>query len=165
MLPDNISIELTTDSQDFAACTDIMYKSEPWTRYGMTYTDCLKAFGGAFKEIILIKNDDAIIGFAILQTQGSFNGYIQTLAVSSDHRGGGYGTMLLKFCEKRILQYSPNVFICVSEFNAGALKLYKKFGFELVGELKNFLKEGISELLLRKTISPLLGYKPATAKS
>ncbi len=166
MLPDStVSIEITTDPQDFAACATIMYKSEPWTRYGMTYDDCLKGFAGDFKEFVVLKKNDEVIGFVVLQTQGSFKGYIQTLAVNSAYRGGGYGTMLLKFCEERILQYSPNVFICVSEFNSGAINLYKKFGFELVGELKDFVKEGISELLLRKTVGPFMGYKPSKVKS
>jgi len=161
MLPDNISIELTTNPQDFAACAAIMYKTDPWITLGMDYEGCLKAFDGAYKETFVLKKDSDIAGFVILQTQGSFKGYIQTLAVNEASRGMGYGTLILKFCEERILQYSPNIFICVSSFNEGAIHLYKKFGFELVGELKNFVKEGFTELLLRKTVGPMAGYKPA----
>jgi hypothetical protein len=32
-------------------------------------------------------------------------------------------------------------------------------GFKLVGELENFVKEGFSELLLRKTVGPRVGYQ------
>jgi ribosomal protein S18 acetylase RimI-like enzyme len=51
------------------------------------------------------------------------------------------------------------VFICVSSFNKDAARLYYKFGFKLVGELDNFIKEGYTELLLRKTVGPRLGYQ------
>ena len=65
---------------------------------------------------------------------------------------------MLQFCERRILAISPNVFICVSSFNKGAIKLYYETGFKLVGELTDFIKEGFTELLLRKSAGPILGY-------
>jgi ribosomal protein S18 acetylase RimI-like enzyme len=88
------------------------------------------------------------------------DGYIQTICIREDFRGRGFGTKLLEFCEERILKFSPNVFICVSSFNKGAIKLYHEFGFKLVGELDNFIKEGFTELLLRKTAGPRVGYLP-----
>jgi ribosomal-protein-alanine N-acetyltransferase len=71
----------------------------------------------------------------------------------------GLGRKLLQFCEDRILKISPNIFICVSSFNVGAIKLYYEFGFKLVGELEDFVKKGFTELLLRKTFGPIVGYK------
>jgi ribosomal-protein-alanine N-acetyltransferase len=162
MLPDQpVAIELTTNPQDFAACATIMVQTDPWITLGMDYEQCLKAFDGDFKEVFVMKKDMEIMGFVIMQTQGSFKGYIQTISINSTGRGQGYGTQLLQFCEKRILRYSPNIFICVSSFNHGAIQLYTKFGFELVGELKDFVKQGFTELLLRKTVGPVVGYIPA----
>lgn len=161
MLPDKtVSIEFTTNAQDHAACATIMVQTDPWITLGMDYEQCLKAFDGTFKEIFVMKKGMEIIGFVIMQTQGSFKGYIQTIAINSTGRGQGHGTQLLQFCEERILQYSPNIFICVSSFNHGAIQLYTKFGFELVGELKDFVKHGFTELLLRKTVGPVVGYMP-----
>ena len=99
-----------------------------------------------------------------MQPQGTFKGYIQTLAINNNYRGKGYGTQLLQFCEDRILAYSPNIFICVSSFNKGAIHLYTNFGFELIGELKDFIKPGFDELLLRKTVGPVTGYRPQSAE-
>ena len=73
-------------------------------------------------------------------------------------RGEKLGSYLLEFAETQIHQYSPNVFICVSAFNESAIRLYTRFGFSLVGILKDFVKEGYDELLMRKTIGPMLGY-------
>jgi ribosomal protein S18 acetylase RimI-like enzyme len=78
--------------------------------------------------------------------------------VAEEYRGKGYGTRILQFCERHILKYSPNIFICVSSFNQGALSLYTRLGFEKVGELKDFIKNGFTEILLRKTIGPILHY-------
>jgi len=108
--------------------------------------------------VFVLKSTKEIIGFVVIQTQGTFKGYIQILAIDAAHRGAGYGTKLLQFCEDRVLQYSPNIFICVSSFNHRAIRLYTKFGFELVGELKDFVKKGFTELLLRKTVGPMIGY-------
>ena len=161
MSPDNrtATIEQTTNPDDFAACATIMVQSDPWITLGMDHNACLKAFGGSFREVYVLKNEAEIIGFVVIQPQGTFKGYVQTIAVNKTYRGAGYGTQLLQFCEDRILQYSPNIFICVSSFNHGAIQLYTKFGFELVGELKDFVKKGFTELLLRKTVGPIVGYK------
>ena len=70
----------------------------------------------------------------------------------------GLGKELIQFCEDRILKYSPNVFICVSSFNAGAIRLYEELGYGRVGELKDFLQNGYTELLYRKTKGPMVGY-------
>jgi [ribosomal protein S18]-alanine N-acetyltransferase len=152
-------IILTEDSKDFETCASMMSKTDPWITLGMNYGDCLKAFEGKGKEIFVLKDAGTIAGFVILQVYGTFSGYIQTICIGKTHRGKGLGTKLLMFCEERILKFSPNIFICVSEFNKGAMKLYYKMGFKLIGKLDNFVKEGFAELLLRKTVGPRAGYQ------
>lgn len=164
MLHSGTRIELTTDPEDFAVCAQIMSATDPWITMGVDYEQCLKAFDGSHREVFVLKKEREVIGFVIIQPLGTFKGYIQTLAINAANRGAGYGTLLLQFCAERILQYSPNIFICVSSFNTKALQLYTKFGFELVGELKDFLKDGFSELLLRKTAGPVTGYTPLPSK-
>jgi ribosomal protein S18 acetylase RimI-like enzyme len=152
-------IIITKDPKDFSVCARMMSRTDPWITLGMNYDQCLKAFEGECKEIYIIRNENDIAGFVILQVCGTFSGYIQTICIGEKYRGQGLGTKLLKFCEDRILKFSPNIFICVSSFNKGAMKLYYEFGFKLVGELDNFVREGFSELLLRKTVGPMVGYK------
>jgi len=165
MSPDNnpVNIELTTNQHDFSACAQIMIATDPWITLKIDYDQCSKAFEGSFREVFVLKNEKDIIGFVIMQPQGTFKGYIQTLAIDQNYRGKGYGTLLLRFCEDRILTYSANIFICVSSFNHDAIRLYTKFGFERIGELKDFIKPGFDELLLRKTIGPVTGYLPGSS--
>jgi len=65
----------------------------------------------------------------------------------------------MDYVEKRILSETPNVFICVSSFNGRVQRLYERRGYEVVGELKNWIVPGHSEILLRKTIAPLTEFK------
>jgi ribosomal protein S18 acetylase RimI-like enzyme len=44
---------------------------------------------------------------------------------------------------------------CVSSFNHGARRLYERLGYHVVGELTDYIVEGYSEILLRKTRGPL----------
>jgi ribosomal protein S18 acetylase RimI-like enzyme len=52
-------------------------------------------------------------------------------------------------------QQTANVFMCVSSFNIEAKRLYIRLGYEVVGELRDYIVAGHSEILLRKTIGPL----------
>ena len=47
------------------------------------------------------------------------------------------------------------MFMCVSSFNQDARRLYERLGYHEVGELTNYIVEGHSEILLRKTRGPL----------
>jgi ribosomal protein S18 acetylase RimI-like enzyme len=154
------TITKTNDPQKIIACAKMMSSTDPWITYGMDYDYCLKAFEGDCKEVYILDNGEEIAGFVILQVCGTFKGYIQSLCVNEKHRSKGLGKNLLQFCEERILEISPNIFICVSSFNRGAIKLYYEFGFKLVGELPDFVKEGLTELLLRKTFGPMVDYTP-----
>jgi ribosomal-protein-alanine N-acetyltransferase len=156
----NFQIDLTADSKVFSTCAAMMAASDPWVTLGIDHNNCLKAFEGMGKEVYVVTYHHTIAGFAILQVCGSFKGYIQTLFVQNDMRGKGLGKKMLQFCEKKILSISPNIFICVSSFNKGALKLYEEFGFIHIGVLPNFVRNGFDELLLRKTVGPIAGYIP-----
>jgi ribosomal-protein-alanine N-acetyltransferase len=145
----------TDAGKDF---NQIVNKSERLCSLRKDYGQCLTAFEGESKEIYILEYENNIAGFIILQVAGTFSGYIQTICIDEAFRGKGLGKILLSYCEKRVLKFSPNLFICVSSFNTGAIKLYYEFGFKLVGELDNFVKDGFNELLLRKTVGPRVGY-------
>ena len=82
-LPDEPIIELTSNPEDFKVCARMMSVTDPWITLGLGYDDCLKAFDGSFKEVFLLKKGKDIIGFVIMQTQGTFKGYIQTICIDA----------------------------------------------------------------------------------
>ncbi|HVX52626.1 MAG TPA: GNAT family N-acetyltransferase [Chitinophagaceae bacterium] len=158
--PPGITIRATNEIEAWIECAVMMAATSPWLTMGLDYAYCLKAFEGPCKEVYIAMLGNTLAGFVILQTCGSFKGYIQTLCVNESLRGRGIGKLLLQFSEERILAISPNIFICVSTFNKAALTLYTRQGFTLVGLLPNFVKGGFNELLLRKTVGPVAGYVP-----
>jgi ribosomal protein S18 acetylase RimI-like enzyme len=159
MMPEEkLLIKTVEDTGVFNTCARMMEASDPWATLGMSYDQCRLAFDGPCKEVYVAESENKLAGFVILQVCGSFKGYIQTICVDESCRGRGVGKQILQFCERRILAISPNIFICVSSFNKRAIKLYTETGFKLIGELTDFVKEGFTELLLRKSVGSILGY-------
>jgi ribosomal protein S18 acetylase RimI-like enzyme len=140
-------------------CARMMANSEPWITLHRDYDASLKILIDSEREVYLAMAGSEIIGFTIINMHGAFVGYIQSVCVAPQWRGEGFGSKLMDYVEKRILSETPNVFICVSSFNRRVQKLYERRGYEVIGELKNFIIPGHSEILLRKTIAPLNEFK------
>ena len=141
-------------------CAALMAASEPWLTLGHDYASLLRTMRAPGRECYLAHVGDHLAGFIILNLQGTFVGYIQTICIAPKSRGQGCGSTLIAFAEDRILRDHANVFLCVSSFNHAARRLYQRLGYAQVGELEDFLVAGHSELLLRKTRGPIASYRP-----
>lgn len=136
-----------------------MSSSEPWLTLKRDFDESLVVLTDPSKEIYVAEIDDALAGFIILDMKGAFVGYIKTVCVFPQWRSHGLGSQLIKFAEDRIFRETPNVFMCVSSFNKKAFELYQRLGYEKIGELKDFIVTGCSEIILRKTIGPFRDFK------
>ena len=134
-----------------------MASSDPWITLKRNYELSFESLADPLKELYVIREGE-VIGFVLIQMIGTFKGYIQSIAIKDEYRGKGFGSRLLEFAEERIFRQSPNVFMCVSSFNEQAKKLYLQKGYSIIGEIDNFIIEGYSEILMRKTKGPLHGY-------
>jgi len=146
------AFESTADAEWVA---QVMSDSEPWITLGTGYERSLALLGNASRERYLAMVSGEPAGFLVISMQGAFVGYIQLVGVASNFRGRGVGRALIEFAERRIFRETPNVFICVSDFNREAQGFYAKLGYRRVGELQDFIIAGHSEILLRKTIGPI----------
>jgi [ribosomal protein S18]-alanine N-acetyltransferase len=149
-----VMTRMQTDA-DARACAQLMATSEPWLTLGREFEASLRIVQDPTREVYLAWDGDEIAGFVILCMTGAFVGYIQTVCIHPDRRGQGLGSRLVAFAEERILRESPNIFMCVSSFNEGAKRLYQRLGYQVVGELTDYIVRGHSEILLRKTVGPL----------
>jgi ribosomal protein S18 acetylase RimI-like enzyme len=147
------------DDAEAHACATIMATSDPWITLGRTFDRCLATVRDTALERYVAIDSGEVVGFILISMRGSFTGYIKSIAVREDWRGRGLGSALLAFAEERILRESPNVFICVSSFNARAQALYARLGYETVGDLRDFIVRGYDERLLRKTTGPLTEFQ------
>lgn len=137
-----------------------MAASDPWLTLGLRGRHCLKTFSAPFRETYAARSGKELTGFVVITMCGTFRGYIQVLFVAPGHRGKGLGEELLAFAEKKIFTRSPNVFLCVSSFNKGAQRFYRRLGYRKAGLIKDFLVKGSDELLLRKTLGPIRDFAP-----
>ena len=155
-----MKIELTINENVLDKCALLMSQSEPWLTLNRDLESCKDAMRGDNKEVFIGTENSELIGFAVLQIKGTFKGYIQSILIKSSHQNQGFGSTLLKYCEERIFHISPNVFMCVSSFNTEAERLYLKLGYHKIGDLNDFVINGHSETLLRKTIGSISEFKP-----
>jgi ribosomal protein S18 acetylase RimI-like enzyme len=151
-----LSIRPLATREEAEACAAMMAGTEPWITLRRDYAACLKVVTDETRERYVARRGDAIAGLLILNLKGAFVGYIQTVCAAPEARGQGVGTALVAFAEERIFREHRNVFICVSDFNPGARRLYERLGYGLVGALTDYVVAGHSELLLRKTRGPLV---------
>jgi ribosomal-protein-alanine N-acetyltransferase len=140
-------------------CAELMSRSEPWITLKRTYHNTVKIITDETSEVHLAKVHDDVIGFAIIKMRGAFVGYIQSVVIKSQYRRQGIGKRFMKYLERRIFSEQPNIFICVSSFNPDAKRLYEGLGYQMIGELKDYIVRGHSETLMRKTISPFSEFK------
>ena len=166
MAPDDtefdVAIRQLQKVDEARACAQLMAHSEPWMTLRRTREDSMTMLADPDREVYVAVAGDEVVGFTILQMKGAFIGYIQTVGVMPDWRNRGIGSKLIAFAEERIFKMTPNVFMCVSSFNPKAQRLYKKLGYETIGELKDFIVSGHSEILLRKSIGALTEFEPAS---
>jgi [ribosomal protein S18]-alanine N-acetyltransferase len=148
------------EEADKKAAAQLMASNDPWVTLGRTYEKCLATIRNPLAEVYVAKVDDVVMGLAIIQLKGALVGYIQTLLIAEEYRGHTLGHQMITYLENRIYEFSPNVFMCVSDFNKDAQRLYAKMGYEVIGEIKNYIAEGHSEILLRKTIAAMNDFKP-----
>jgi ribosomal-protein-alanine N-acetyltransferase len=146
-----VNITPLTARGDLEWCARVMASNEPWITLRRDYDACVAVLSNASKERYVVRADGQRAGLLILDMNGPFPGYVQTIGVTPEARSRGIGTKTLEWAEERIFRDSPNVFICVSSFNPGAQRLYERLGFEKIGVLKHFIVDEHDEWLLRKT--------------
>jgi ribosomal protein S18 acetylase RimI-like enzyme len=148
------SVERLTGTADISQAALMMAASEPWITLGITADGAQQVLTDPAREQYAMRDANGVAGLVVLDMRGLLSGYIQILCVRPDRRACGLGSALIRWAEHRIFRDSPNAFICVSSFNAGARRLYERLGFEPVGVLRELIVPGYDELLLRKTRGP-----------
>jgi [ribosomal protein S18]-alanine N-acetyltransferase len=151
-----LDIRPARGAAEIEACARMTADSEPWLSLGYDVAAARRALSAPERELHVAAVEGGVAGYVLLNLTGPFAGYIQSICVAPGLRSRGIGRRLVQHAEARVFADHPNIFICVSDFNAGARRFYERLGYAAVGELKDYLVRGHSEILLRKSIAPLL---------
>ena len=154
-----LTIRPLATAAEAEACARMMCASEPWITLRRGFDAALRLVRDPVREVHVAYEGERLAGFVILVMTGAFVGYIQSVCVAPERRGRGLGGRLMAFAEERILRETPNVFLNVASFNPEAQRLYERLGYEVVGELKDYIVPGHSEILMRKTTGPLSEFR------
>lgn len=141
----------TEEEREWAA--QLMAGSDPWITLKRGLEQCRTACRQPDKLLFVAHVDTKPCGFLLLQRHGvAGSPYIASIAVAPDQRSTGIGSRLLQFAEDLFRNESKHIFLCVSSFNARARVLYERHGYSAVSELKDYVIEGASEILMHKRL-------------
>ena len=154
----DLQFSIIQNDADKISAAILMSNSEPWITLKRNYNQSLTLINDPELEVHFVRFNNQFAGFSVIKMNGAFIGYIQSIVIAPKFRNLGIGAKFISYLENRIFTDHPNVFICASSFNPKAMKLYKELGYNVVGELKDYIIKGHSETLMRKSISPISTY-------
>jgi ribosomal-protein-alanine N-acetyltransferase len=152
----NLDIRNVSTEKEKIVCAQIMAGLEPWITLGMSRDHLLDTLNDPLNDVFAAYVKDDLVGTIVISTKGPFSGYLKSIAVKPGWRGRKLGKQMMAYIEKEIFSTCANVFLCVSSFNEDAQEFYLKLGYEKVGVLKDYLVGGHDEILMRKTVAPIL---------
>jgi [ribosomal protein S18]-alanine N-acetyltransferase len=142
--------------EDRPAVIALLRDSDPWKRLGYQAGDWDVYFTPTpqGRDSYVAELDGRVAGIAVVRQKFLLGDYLELFGVADWTRGKGLGGQLLGHIESVVFARANNLFACVSDFNAQARAFYKKYGYQEMGPLPNFLIPGSAEILLRKTTGP-----------
>ena len=132
----------------------LLSESEPWITLGIGFEKSLQTCNDSELLLYVAHCDSTPCGVIIIDPRGvAGSPYIKSIAVTENFRDKGIGAALIDFAETSFKSGSRYIFLCVSSFNTRARSFYKKLGYAEIGELKDYVINGASEILMSKRLS------------
>ena len=141
---------------DYEWCARLMAASEPWITLRRDLEACRIVLARPGAELFVGSDPKSkacsLLGFILVAPYG-FAGspYLASIAVAPEARGQSVGSQLMAFAEKRFADRG-HLFLLVSSFNQRAQHFYRQCGYQFVGELKDYIVPGHSELIFHKRL-------------
>lgn len=128
---------------------------DPWARVNYTgaqMTNFLAQTEAGAQRYAIIAGDE-IAGTIVIRNPWLHGPYLNLFGLLPAFQGRGIGTAALGWMEEEARGRYRNLWLCVSEFNSEARRLYERQGYELAGRLDSLVFDGLDELLMRKRLS------------
>ncbi len=136
----------------------LILNTSPWSNLGFTKKDAKQmAKTSQDRELLGAYVGRELVGFALYKFGFLGGAYLGNLVVKGSYRGHKIGEKLMRAMETQVFQKSKNLYLCVSSFNKGAQKFYRRLNYKKVGVLKALLVKKHDEYLFRKSRGPIRG--------
>jgi [ribosomal protein S18]-alanine N-acetyltransferase len=120
------------------------------------YYEILNEFPGTF---IVAEMGGAVVSYVMCRIEYGLSvirrfglarkGHVISIATLEEHRGKGIGTTLIKCAMEEMRKPGcKEVFLEVRITNDGAVRLYRKLGFQVTGTMQGYYKDGESAYLM-----------------
>ncbi len=130
-----------------------MAATDPWITLGRDLAACRAICSHPQHELFVARVEGQPQAFILVHPYGAMAApYVRSVAVAAEAQGKGLGTRLMNFVEEHYRGQARHIFLCVSSFNQRAQSLYERLGYEVVGELKDYVTAGASEILMHKRL-------------
>lgn len=144
-------VDATDADREWAA--RVMAASEPWISLGRGLEACRQTCCRPDLSAFVARQKTGPLGFILLHPKGvAGSPYIASIGVAPGARGRGIGQRLVAFVENLVADDARYIFLCVSSFNPRAQAFYERLGYTAVGELKDYVVDGASEILMHKRL-------------
>jgi GNAT superfamily N-acetyltransferase len=120
------------------------YTAPMLQRYLLSLDDTLHRYA--------VVSQDTTIGVVCVRYPWLRGPYLELIGLDVAHQGLGVGKSILQWLEGQAQLESHNVWVLVSAFNTRARTFYTRQGFTEIGPLKDFVRPGYDEILLRKVL-------------
>lgn len=140
---------------DIPLLADLIASLPLYQQYGYTSesaaSNLVTALGDAHNDILVACDGDKPCGVAWVIKDGGFarSPYLRLIAIDKIHQRNGVGLDLMKELEQRHLK-DKGFFLLVTSTNSQARSFYEALGYSSLGELKDFVKEGMTEVIYYK---------------
>ena len=144
----NIRIKQTDSMEEKKICAQMLTENEPWKRIGKEYTYHLSKFTADDTVLFVAMDGEEIIGCLLLETGHVLKPFVRALCVKEGYRNQHIGQQLLRAAEEYSFQTEENVFLFTD--TEPGLRFYQRNGYNQIGVIEDFNKEGVHEIILRK---------------
>ena len=131
-------------------------KLDPWKHLKISSKALAKGISksGQMKTAWVVKKNDDCIGIVTIKPDWLLGPYLNLVGLLPEDQGLSIGTQILDWMQREAqISNARNLYLCVSDFNHRAQKLYRSFGFIEVGKLDALICNEHAEILMRKSLS------------
>ncbi|ARJ66912.1 hypothetical protein WV31_15135 [Magnetospirillum sp. ME-1] len=142
------------DAADAPALAQALAAMDPWARlgYGAPALERYLKRGDPALTRWIVERNGRTAGLLALRSPWLRGPYIELFAILREVQGHGLGGTVMDWTTRHAAEIAPNLWACVSDFNAPARAFYARHGFAEVTGLDGLVSAGTSEILLRRRL-------------